>query len=54
MTPEQVCETLAVTKDWLYDKVAAGVIPGFKLTPNGALRFRESAVEAYIESRESA
>jgi excisionase family DNA binding protein len=54
LTPDQVCEILGVTKDWLYDKSADGTIRGFKLTPNGALRFRESAIEAYIESRENA
>lgn len=50
LTPAQVCDILQVTMDWLYDKVQDGTLPGFKLTKSGSLRFKESAVEAYIES----
>lgn len=50
MTPEQVCEFLQVTKDWLYDQVQQNKIPHLRLGgPHGRLRFRYEALLEYLE-----
>jgi excisionase family DNA binding protein len=48
MTPDDVCDLLKVTKDWLYDQVQARRIPYVRLGRH--LRFRHAEVLAYIDA----
>jgi hypothetical protein len=58
LTPDQVAEHLAVTRDVVYDLVQQGRLVGVRLNPvtdsagrrRGTLRFRPADVEAFIES----
>jgi excisionase family DNA binding protein len=49
MTPDEVCRTLQVTKDWLYDQVEARTFPHLRLGRH--LRFRSSDIREYLASR---
>lgn len=44
----ELAETLGVSAATVYDWFEAGTLPGFKL-PSGAVRFRLSDVEAWLE-----
>lgn len=46
MTPDDVCDLLKVTKDWLYDQVQARRIPHIRLGRH--LRFRHAEMLAHI------
>lgn len=44
----QACEYMAVTRDWLYDRVAKKEIPYVKL--DRLLRFKRSELAAWMEA----
>ena len=46
MTPDDVCDLLKVTKDWLYDQVQARRIPHVRLGRH--LRFQRSGLLEYL------
>jgi excisionase family DNA binding protein len=48
MTPDEVCNLLKVTKDWLYDQVQARRIPHVRLSRH--LRFRRAEVLDYVRA----
>jgi transposase len=58
LTPEQVAEHLAVSRDVVYDLVQQGRLVGVRLNPmvdsrgrqRGTVRFRLEDVQAFIES----
>lgn len=46
LTPDDVCDLLKVSKDWLYDQVEADRIPYLKV--GRRLRFRPAEVGAWL------
>jgi excisionase family DNA binding protein len=49
LTVRELSDLLKVKKDWIYDHVARGRLPGFKI--GGHLRFRRGAIEAYLATQ---
>lgn len=49
MTPDQLCDMLAVKPDYIYDMVAANEIPVYKL--KRLLRFRRNEIEAWLADK---
>jgi excisionase family DNA binding protein len=49
MTPNEVCDFLKITKDWLYDQIQAERIPHIRLGRH--LRFRRSDLQEYLDAR---
>jgi excisionase family DNA binding protein len=49
MTPNEVCDFLKITKDWLYDQIQAERIPHIRLGRH--LRFRRSDLQQYLDAR---
>lgn len=52
MTPREVCERLGVTNTALQDWRSAGTGPEYVRLGHRTVRYRHSAVEAYIAARE--
>lgn len=50
LTVSDLCETLKVKKDWVYDQVQAGKIPYIRLGGRH-LRFSEDAIDEWIRSQ---
>ncbi len=50
LTPTDICELLNIRKSKLYDLTHKREIPFFKI--NGLLRFRQSQIEKWINSKE--
>jgi excisionase family DNA binding protein len=50
MTAREVAELLGVSSETVLRYVRAGTLPAFRL-PGGALRFREDAIDAWLEER---
>ena len=50
LTAAEVAERLGLATGTILDWFEAGKLPGFKLGPNGPVRFRLSEVEAYLET----
>lgn len=53
LTAAQLAEKLGMSTRWVLTEFEEGRMPGFKMndTPNGRIRFRESEVERWLESR---
>lgn len=53
LTAAELGEKLGVSARWVQSEFEEGRLPGFKMndTPRGRLRFRESEVERWLESR---
>jgi predicted DNA-binding transcriptional regulator AlpA len=53
LTAAQLGEKLGMSTRWVLTEFEEGRLPGFKMndTPRGRLRFRESEVERWLESR---
>lgn len=50
LTVDDVAGLLKVKKSWIYDQVSVGSLPGVKIGHH--LRFRRSAIAAFLEARE--
>lgn len=50
LTAREVAERLGVSPATVLRWTRQGVLPGFRL-PSGALRYRESAIEAWLAER---
>jgi excisionase family DNA binding protein len=48
LTPEQLAQSLQVTKQWIYERVSLGEIPHTKV--GRYLRFRKSVIDKWIDS----
>lgn len=46
LTPDEVCQLLAVSKRWLYDNTRSGAIPHVRV--GRQLRFRRSDLEEWL------
>jgi excisionase family DNA binding protein len=51
-TKEQVCQMLGVKESWLNTEIQNGRIPHLRLGKQKFIRFRQSHLDAYLESRE--
>lgn len=53
LTAAQLGEKLGMSTRWVQSEFEEGRMPGFKMndTPNGRIRFRESEVKAWLETR---
>ncbi len=52
LRPQDACRLLAVSRSWLYDAVARGVVPHVRLGgPAGPLRFDPADLEKWINDQ---